>query len=85
MMNKLLTFDDWLIKRLAHDAQEAADLLRVALEEADEDPQGLSLTLHYITVARGGIDDLGLKMEETTALLNALGRHYKPEPLAQAA
>ncbi|NOT62808.1 MAG: hypothetical protein HOP19_21575 [Acidobacteria bacterium] len=84
-MTNPLTFDDWLIKRLARDAQEAAELLRVALEEADEDPQGLSLTLHYITVARGGIDDLGLKIEETTALLNALGKHFRPEPLAQAA
>jgi hypothetical protein len=84
-MSKTITFDDWLVKRLASDPQEAADLLRVALEEADEDPQGLSLTLHYITVARGGIDDLGLRLEETTALLNALGRNAPTLLLKQAA
>ena len=81
-MSKLVTFDEWLIERLAQDPQEAAALLRVALEEADEDPRGL---LHYITAARGGIDDLGLNLAETTALLNALGRHLKPEALPQAA
>lgn len=84
-MSEFVTFDDWLIERLAQDPQEAAALLRVALEEADEDPRGLSLTLHYITAARGGIDDLGLNLAETTALLNALGRHFKPELLPQAA
>ncbi|HMV49923.1 MAG TPA: hypothetical protein PLD20_03545 [Blastocatellia bacterium] len=84
-MNEFVTFDDWLIERLAQDPQEAAALLRVALEEADEDPQGLSLTLHYITTARGSIDDPGLNLAETTALLNALGRHLKPAPMAQAA
>jgi hypothetical protein len=84
-MMKAATFDDWLMKRLANDPQQAAELLRIALEEADTDPQGLSLTLHYITVARGGIDGLGLRLEETTALLNALGKHLAVEPLRQAA
>ena len=84
-MSEFVTFDDWLVERLAQDPQEAAALLRVALEEADDDPRGLSLTLHYITAARGGIDDLGLNLAETTALLNALGRHLKPEALPQAA
>ena len=84
-MTKHATFDDWLVKRLANDPEQAAELLRVALEEADDDPRGLSLTLHYITVARGGIDDLGLRLEETTALLNALGKHFAPEPMLQAA
>lgn len=84
-MNKLVNFDHWLIERLAKDPQEAAALLRVALEEADEDPQGLSLTLHYITAARGSIDDLGLNLAETMAVLNALGRHFNPASLAQAA
>lgn len=84
-MSQHITFDDWLMKRLAQDAEEAAALLRVALEEADEDPQGLSMTLHYITTARGGIDDLGFTLAETTALLNALGRHIAPTALPQAA
>jgi hypothetical protein len=84
-MTQPLTFDSWLIKRLENDPQQAAELIRVALEEADEDPQGLSLTLHYITVARGGIDDLGLRLEELTALLNALGKNLMVEPLKQAA
>ncbi len=43
------------------------------------------MTLHYITIARGGIDDLGLRLEEMTALLNALGKHFAPEPMLQAA
>ena len=60
-------------------------MLRVALEEADDDPRGLSLTLHYITTARGGIDDLGLRLEEKTAWLSALGKHFAPEPMSQAA
>lgn len=84
-MSESITFDNWLIERLAQDPEEAATLLRVALEEADEDPRGLSLTLYYITTARGGIDDLGLNLAEATALLNALGRYLKPEPLPQAA
>lgn len=84
-MSNYVTFDDWLMQRLAQDAEEAAALLRVALEEADEDPRGLSLTLHYITTARGGIDDLGLSLQETTALLNALGKHITPASLPQAA
>ncbi len=84
-MSQHVTFDDWLMKRLAQDAEEAAALLRVALEEADEDPRGLSLTLHYITTARGGIDGLGLTLGETTSLLNALGRHITPESLPLAA
>jgi DNA-binding phage protein len=84
-MSQHIAFDDWLMKRLTRDAEEAAALLRVALEEADEDPRGLSMTLHYITTARGGINDLGLTLEETTALLNALGRHLDPNALPQAA
>jgi len=43
------------------------------------------MTLHYITTARGGIDDLGLTLEEATALLNALGKHIRPESLPHAA
>ncbi len=49
-MAKHATFDDWLVKRLANDPEQAAELLRVALEEADDDPRGLSLydfALHH--------------------------------------
>jgi len=42
-------------------------------------------TSHYITAARRGRDDFGLNLMETTALLNALARHLKPESLRQAA
>ena len=52
-MSQHVTFDDWLMKRLAQDAEAAAALLRVALEKVDEDPRGLSLTLHYVTTAHG--------------------------------
>lgn len=85
-MSEFLNFDEWLQKRLAADAQEAATLLRLALAEADEDPEGLLRTLHYITVARGGVDDLQLSGAENLALLNAVGKHLNSAlPLPKAA
>jgi hypothetical protein len=83
-MNELISFDDWLTGRLAQDPHQAAALLCVALEEAAKDPRVVSLPLHYINAAHSGIDDLGLNLTETTALLYALGRHLKPESLQQA-
>ncbi len=81
----MMTFDELMQRRLAADAAEAADLLRLALAEADEDPRGLLLSLQSVLVARGNLDDLGLSFSETSALLRALGRHLKPEALSQAA
>lgn len=80
-----MTFDELMQRRLAADATEAADLLQFALAEADEDPRGLLLIIQTVFAARGGLNDLGLSLEEVTALLNALGKHVKPEAIPQAA
>ncbi len=81
----MMTFDELMRKRLAADATEAADLLRLALAEANEDPRGLLLSLQTVLDARGTLDGLGLSFSETSALLQTLGRYLKPEALPQAA
>lgn len=81
----MIDFDEWLQARVATEAEEAADLLRLALAEAEEDPRGLLVIAQAIIVARGGLDDLGLSGAETLALSNALGKHIKVEQLRQAA
>jgi hypothetical protein len=81
----MIDFDEWLQARMAADAEEAADLLRLALAEAEEDPRGLLVVAQAIIAARGSLDDLGLSSAETLALSNALGRHIKVEQLRQAA
>jgi hypothetical protein len=81
----MIDFDEWLTKRVAADAEEAAGLLRLALAEAEEDPRGLLVIAHAIINARGGLDDLGLTAAETLALSNALGRHIQVQQLEQAA
>jgi DNA-binding phage protein len=43
-MNNLMTFDEWMLKNLADDVEEAAALLRLTLAEDQDDPQIL-LTL----------------------------------------
>lgn len=55
-----MTFDELMLGRLAANSEEAAALLRLALEESEDDPRGLLLIVQHITTARGGIDDLGL-------------------------
>ncbi|MGE0887024.1 MAG: hypothetical protein AB7P14_26170 [Blastocatellales bacterium] len=67
------------------DTQEAADLLRLALAEADEDPRGLLVIAHAIVAAHGSLDNLGLSATETLALSNALSLHINVEQLRQAA
>jgi hypothetical protein len=81
----MIDFDEWLQARVATDAEEAADLLRLALAEAEEDPRGLLVIAQAIIAARGGLDALSLSGAETLALSNALGRHVKVEQLRQAA
>jgi hypothetical protein len=81
----MIDFDEWLQARVATDVEEAADLLRLALAESDEDPRGLLVIAQAIIAARGSLDDLGLNSAETLALSNALGRHIKVEQLRQAA
>jgi hypothetical protein len=81
----MIDFDEWLSKRMAASASEAAELLRLALAEADEDPRGLLVIAQAIIAARGGLDDLGLSNAETLALSNALARHLQVEHLKQAA
>jgi hypothetical protein len=81
----MIDFDDWLQARMAADPQEAADLLRLALTEADEDPRGLLVIAQAIVAAHGSLNNLGLSGAETLALSNALSKHIKVEQLRQAA
>ncbi|MBS1786082.1 MAG: hypothetical protein JST85_00060 [Acidobacteria bacterium] len=81
----MIDFDDWLQKRMAADVEEAADLLRLALAEAEEDPRGLLVIAQAIIAAHGNLNKLNLSGAETLALSNALGRHIKVEQLRQAA
>lgn len=80
----MIDFDDWLQKRVAADVDEAADLLRLALVEADEDPRGLLVIAQAIIAAHGNLNILNLSGVETLALSNALSRHIKVEQLSQA-
>ena len=81
----MIDFDDWLQARVAADTQEAADLLRLALAEADEDPRGLLVVAQAIVAAQGSLNSIGLSGAETLALSNALSRHIQVEQLRQAA
>ena len=81
----MIDFDEWLVKRMKASATEAADLLRLALSEANEDPRGLLVIAQAIITARGGLDDLGLQGAEMLALSNALSKHIQVEQLQQAA
>jgi len=81
----MIDFDDWLQARMATDVEEAADLLRLALAEADDDPRGLLVIAQAVVAAHGSLDNLGLRSAETLALSNALSRHIKVEQLRQAA
>ncbi len=84
-MKDLLTFDEWLVKNLADDAADAAALLRLTLAEDQDDPQILLTLVQRIVRARGGIDDLGLSLEEKAELASALSRSLAAAPLPQAA
>lgn len=81
----MIEFDEWLQKRLAADVEEAADLLRLALVEADEDPRGLLVIAQAVIAAPGSLNKLNLNGAETLALSDALGRHINVEQLRQAA
>ena len=81
----IMTFDELMIGRLATDAEEAAALLRLALEEVKDDPRGLLLIVQHITTARGDIDDLGLSDAEKISLASALSRSLTATTLLQAA
>jgi hypothetical protein len=81
----MIDFDEWLQARMAADVEDAADLLWLALAEADEDPRGLLVITQAIVAAHGSLDNLGLSSAETLALSNALSRYIKVEQLRQAA
>lgn len=81
----MIDFDEWLQKRMAADVEEAADLLRLALAKADEDPRGPLVIAQAIVAAHGSLNNLSLSGAETLALSNALSRHIKVEQLSQAA
>jgi hypothetical protein len=54
--------------------KEAADLLRLALTEADEDPGGLLFIVHAFVAAHDSLSNLGLSGAETLALSDALSK-----------
>lgn len=83
-MSNLMTFDEWMLKNLAEDAEEAAALLRLTLAEDQDDPQILLTLVQRIVRARGGIDDLGLSLEEKAELASALSRSLAATSLQQA-
>lgn len=73
------------MKNLAEDAEEAAALLRLTLAEDQDEPQILITLVQRIVRARGGIDDLGLSLEEKAELASALSRSLAATQLPQAA
>lgn len=81
----MIDFDAWLQARVAADTQEAANLLRLALAEAEGDPRGLLVIAQAIVAAHGSLDNLGLSGAETLALSNALSKHIQVGQLRQAA
>lgn len=81
----MIDFDDWLQARMASDVEEAADSLRLALAEADEDSRGLLVIAQAVVAAHGSLDNLALSSAETLALSSALSRHIKVEQLRQTA
>lgn len=78
----MIDFDEWLQARMAADVEEAADSLRLALAEADDDPRGLLVIAQAIIAAHGSLDKLNLNGGETLTLSNALSRHIKVEQLS---
>lgn len=78
----MMTWDEYLKDSLAASAERAAAYLRVALEEVEEDPEGLPRAINQIVEARGGLDDLGLSQAELLALVYALTRRVEQLPQA---
>ncbi len=64
-----LPSDEAQIQRLRNHADEAARLLRVALADAAEYPRMPYLAVRAVLAARGSVGDLGLTLDEMTALL----------------
>lgn len=73
-MTKYMTAQEWIVKNFRDDAVEAADYLRLCIDEVENDPQGLLNAVSYVAQARGGIEDLALTTDERAALANAIGR-----------
>lgn len=73
------------LARLKDHPEEAAQLLRWALAEAETDQRALLLATQAINAARGNFNGLGLTATETLALANVLSRHIQSERLLQAA
>lgn len=80
-MNNFMTFDEWMLKNLEEDAEEAEALLRLTLAEDRDDPPILLTLVQRIVRARGGIDDLGLSLEEKAELASVLSRSLAAIPL----
>ena len=84
-VQSMMRWSEYAKQSLATDAEEAAAYLRLALEEAAEDPAGLVAAFNQVTEARGSIDDLGLSVEERAELASALSRSLAATTLQQAA
>jgi DNA-binding phage protein len=81
----MMRWEDYLKKSLAENAEEAAAYLRLAVAEAGEDPAGLIAAFNQVTESRGGIDDLGLSVEERANLASTLSRSLAALALPRAA
>lgn len=73
----MIDFDDWLQARMATDVEEVADLLRLALAEADDDPRGLLVIAQAVVAAHGSLDNLSLRSAETLALSECTQQAHK--------
>lgn len=78
------TWGEVLTEDLAASAEDAAALLRLTLAEDQDDPRMLISLVQRIVRARGGIDDLGLSLEEKAELASALSRSLAAAPFPQA-
>lgn len=70
------------LQRLREQPQEAARLLRVALEDSATYPNMPLLAVRAVIVARGNLDGLDLSQSELLALVYALARHSEQLPQA---
>ena len=75
--------DEVRLERLREQPQEAARLLRVALEDVATHPAMPLLAVRAVIAARGNLDGLNLSQAELLALVCALAE--RSEQLSQAA
>jgi hypothetical protein len=79
------TWEAVLLEDLAASAEDAAALLRLTLAEDKDHPETVLSVVQRIARARGGIDDLGLNLDEKAELASVLGRSLAITSLPKAA